>query len=194
MRIDKAGLLDSISVWNDFVVRKIRLVACGGTAMTLLNVKASTKDIDLMVPDEKEYKALIGNLIKLGYKQTTGSGWAKENAFVYDIYCGNKIHTTELLDSPLLPGNSFPVKEFSRIKLSVLNYYDLITSKLMRGTSVDFEDCEMLAEAKRKEMDFAVLEKRFEETVSYDVSESRVLANFKSFKDILKKKRIAYVK
>ncbi len=194
MRIDKTGLLDSISVWNNFVGRKIKLVACGGTAMTLLEVKVSTKDIDLMVPDEKEYQALLSNLIKSGYKQTTGSGWAKDGVFVYDIYCGNRIHTTELIESPLLQGNSFLVKEFTKIELRVLNYYDLITSKLMRGTGVDHDDCTMLAEAKRKEIDFEKLESRFKETVSYDISEERVLQNFKDFKNILIKKRIAYVK
>lgn len=162
--------------------------------MTLLNVKESTKDIDIMVPDEKEYIYLLDNLKKLGYGQTKGSGWAKDDTFVYDIYCGNKIHTTELLESPLQSGNSFPVKEFSRISLSVLNHYDLITSKLMRGTSVDYDDCAMLAEAKRKEINFEKLESRFKETVSFDVSEDRILKNFISFKDILRKKGIAYVK
>lgn len=35
--------------------------------MTLLGIKDSTKDIDLIVPDTKEYKYLIGMLEALGY-------------------------------------------------------------------------------------------------------------------------------
>lgn len=61
-RIDKQGLLDKISVWDSFLKRKVHLIACGGTALTLLGVKASTKDIDLIVPDLTEYKYLINNL------------------------------------------------------------------------------------------------------------------------------------
>jgi len=58
-RIDKEGLLDTLSGWDGFLKRKIHLVACGGTAMTLLGVKASTKDIDLIVPNINEHEYLI---------------------------------------------------------------------------------------------------------------------------------------
>ena len=50
-RINKQGLLDTMSAWNGFLKRKVHLIACGGTALTFLNVKASTKDIDLRVPE-----------------------------------------------------------------------------------------------------------------------------------------------
>jgi len=49
-RITKDGLLEVLSDWNTFMKKKVRLVACGGTALTLLDVKPSTKDIDLIVP------------------------------------------------------------------------------------------------------------------------------------------------
>jgi len=52
-RIDKEGLFAKLGDWNAFLKRKVRLVACGGTALTLLGIKPSTKDIDLMVPDEE---------------------------------------------------------------------------------------------------------------------------------------------
>lgn len=42
-RIDKDGLMDRLSAWDDYLKRKVRLIACGGTALTLLNVKESTK-------------------------------------------------------------------------------------------------------------------------------------------------------
>jgi peroxiredoxin family protein len=54
-RIDKQSILDRISNWNDFLKRRVHLIACGGTAMTLLGVKESTKDIDLMVPKVNEH-------------------------------------------------------------------------------------------------------------------------------------------
>ncbi|MEK6681720.1 MAG: hypothetical protein AABY79_07115 [Nitrospirota bacterium] len=44
-RIDKERLLDIISAWDSFLKRRVHLIACGGTALTLLGIKASTKDI-----------------------------------------------------------------------------------------------------------------------------------------------------
>ena len=54
-RIDKEGLLDALGAWNGFLKRRVHLVACGGTALTLLDIKASTKDIDLLVPETKDF-------------------------------------------------------------------------------------------------------------------------------------------
>jgi hypothetical protein len=76
-RIDKQSLLDRISAWNSFLKRKVHLIACGGTALTLLGVKASTKDIDLIVPDLTEYEYLINNLKQIGYKSASGWGWKR---------------------------------------------------------------------------------------------------------------------
>ncbi len=60
-RIEKQGLWDRLSAWDGFLKKKIHLIACGGTALTLLEVKPSTKDIDLMVPniDEYEFRAFL---------------------------------------------------------------------------------------------------------------------------------------
>lgn len=99
----------------------------------------------------------------------------------------NRIHTTELLESPLNKDNHFLIKEFSRIYLGVLNYYDLIISKLFKGTEIDIEDCLALVKSKRKEIDLNLLEERFRETASFDVSENRINKNLEYFLKILKK-------
>ncbi len=46
-RLDKDELLGILRAWNSVLRRNVRLIACGGTAMTLLGVKASTKDVAL---------------------------------------------------------------------------------------------------------------------------------------------------
>ena len=46
-RIDKQDLLDRITIWDSFLKRDVHLIACGGTALTLLGIKDSTKDVDL---------------------------------------------------------------------------------------------------------------------------------------------------
>ena len=180
-RLDKKGLLDTIGEWDGFLGRKVHLVACGGTALTLLGVKPSTKDVDLLVPHESEYDYLIKVLMDLGYKRVTGSGWQRDDVFIFDLFKGKKVHTTELLESPLVKGQHILVKEFSHIYLAVLNYYDIVISKLFRGTGVDMEDCLALISAKKKEMDLDLLKKRFLETSSYDVSEEKVNKNLEYF-------------
>ena len=187
-RIDKQGLLNEINAWNSFLKRKAHLIACGGTALTLLGIKPSTKDIDLIVPDLKEYDYLISTLEQLGYKAVTGSGWRKGDGFIFEFFRGRFVHTTELLESPLDKKNHILIKEFSHIYLGALNYYDLIISKLFRGDSVDIEDCLSLIKAKHKDIDLKLLEKKFKETASFDVSEDRVNKNLEHFLRIVKGK------
>ncbi len=50
MPCDKSALFDFLSILNDDLTRKIILVAVGGTAMTLLDLKPSTIDIDFTIP------------------------------------------------------------------------------------------------------------------------------------------------
>lgn len=180
-RIDTHGLLAELGVWNGFLGRPVNLIACGGTALTLLGVKDSTKDIDLMVPDEGEHDYLLGALRRFGYSRVTGSGWARGGGFVFDLFRGNRIHATELPESPLAGGNHIVFKEYSRIRLGILNLYDLIISKLFRGTSVDYDDCFALLAARRGEIDPARLRSRYRETARYDVSEKTVMGNWDAF-------------
>lgn len=179
-RLKREDLLANIREWNRFIKRKVHLVACGGTALTLLGIKESTKDVDFMVPDPKEYAYLTKILKEIGYKQD-GDSWIKQgDIFIWDIYKGNKIHTTELLESPLLEGNHIPYEIIGKIHIGILNYYDLICSKLMRGTSVDFEDCQVLMKAKQGEIEIEKLKKRYKDTISYDIAEERIKNHMES--------------
>ena len=186
-RIDKQSLLDRMGTWNDFLKRKVHLIACGGTAMTLLGLKDSTKDIDLMVPNVNEHDYLVKTLKQLGYKSASGWGWSRGDGFVFDLFRGKTVHTTELIESPLTAENHTLVKEFSQIYLGVLNYYDIIISKLFRGTEVDNEDCLVLVRNKSQEIDLRRLEERFQKTASYDILEGKVIQNWEYFVELLLK-------
>lgn len=87
-RISRDALLKTLTVWDEVMPGrgKIHLIACGGTALTLLGYKASTKDVDFLVPEKKEYKRLVDFLKKAGYKQVTTYGWKRPGeAMVYDL-------------------------------------------------------------------------------------------------------------
>ena len=191
-RIDKEGLFERLGVWNGFLKRKIHLIACGGTALTLLDVKASTKDIDLIVPNVDEHHYLVRTLEQLGYRSASGAGWVRDDGFIFDLFAGKRVHTTELLDSPLDEGNNTLVKEFSRIYVGVLNHYDIIISKLFRCASVDIEDCMLLMKNKGGEIDINKLISRFRKTASYDVSEEKANKNLGYFLKLLKKEGLKW--
>ena len=158
--------------------------------MTLLNIKESTKDIDFLVPNQDEYKYLVKVITDLGYTPTTGHGWARDDGFVFDLFAGKRVFTTELLEPPLEKGNNIKVKEFNHIYVGVLSYYDLIISKIFRNTETDREDCLALMKAKRDEIMINELKKRFYETSSYDISNEKNRRNFEHFLDFLKKEGI----
>ncbi len=180
-RIDKETLLRTLSLWNGYLKRKVHLIACGGTALTLMDLKESTKDIDLIIPSEEEYKYLVKKLKDLGYERETGTGWTKDQGFIFDLFVGEKIFTTTLLESALKEGNNMPLKEFSHIYLGILNYYDLIISKVFRSTLTDTDDCLTLFRAKHKEIDYKKLKSRFFETSLYDISDDKNKKNFEGF-------------
>lgn len=188
-RIDKRFLLNILAGWDRFIKRKVRIVACGGTALTLLNVKASTKDIDLLIPAPNEYKYLVKIIIDLGYERKTGTGWQKDRGFIFDLFVGKTVFTTELLESPLQAGNCIPYTDFSSIQLSILNYYDLIITKLFRSAPVDVDDCLALIREKSNEINIEKLKLRFYETSSYDISDEKNRKNFKSFYEALMTER-----
>jgi len=156
-----------------------------------MDIKPSTKDVDFMVPVEPEYRYLIKTLKDLGYQQQTGSGWHKSgNLFVFDLFVGQRIHTTDLMTSPLEKGNHMLFKEFSHLYIGILNPYDLIASKLFRGTAVDFEDCLMLMKSRKESINLTKVEEHVKELASYDISEKRIIENLEHFLNIVKKEAL----
>ena len=155
--------------------------------MTLLGVKPSTKDVDFMAPNIMEYEYLIQQLQRLDYKPVSGSGWRRAgDVFHFDIFRGNRIHTTELLISPLEAGRNSKLEEFSKLYIGILNDYDLIASKLMRGDRVDFDDCVRLAKVHKETLDIDRLVKHFNELVGYDIAADRLRPHMDHFLDRLR--------
>jgi hypothetical protein len=175
-RLTKQGLWDILELWDDFLPSAVRVVACGGTALTLQDLKESTKDVDFLVPDPEQYKVLIRTIQRLDYRPTTASGWKKDDSvFVFDLFPGKRVFTTELLDSPLDPGKSVPIRTFKKLAVSALNDLDLIISKMFRGTAVDVEDCLTLMNARGAAFDLKALKERFEETARYDIVPEKMM-------------------
>lgn len=184
-RLSKQDLWDILELWDPFLPRPVRVVACGGTALTLQDLKESTKDVDFLVPDQNEYKALLSTIQKLNYRQMTEHGWAKDDGFIFDLFKGKVVFQTELLDSPLDEGMHIPIKAFKKLSVSALNDHDLIISKMFRGEEIDIEDCQRLIGG-RKEFDLEKLKERYKETAQYDLQPEKKMRNLEDLLNALK--------
>lgn len=170
-------LLDTLDNWDSLMNFRVRLIACGGTALTLLKIKDSTRDIDFTVPMQKEYDRLMKFLEDLGYEEK-GGGLAHDDDpnFIYQFWCGNKVFTTDLLDSPLDPGKHILIKRWGHIYLAALNLTDLIITKMFRGTPVDRDDC--IAAFATGQVKAEELLERYSEAARYDLNPEKVMKNF----------------
>ena len=129
------ALLTSISKFIDI---KIRIYALGGTALTILNIKKSTLDIDINIQSEKEYNYLINIFESIGFEKLGGLKWSSQEGLVFDVFHSGYIFGTDLLQD--YTEKSTHIKSFNKIDLLTLSLEDIIITKLARGDLRDFED------------------------------------------------------
>jgi len=174
----------TIDNWDSLMNFSVQLVACGGTALTLLNIKESTKDIDLVVPVHAEYERLMKFLKAIGYQEKGGGLLHPDDPyFLYQFWAGNRVFTTDLLNSPLDAGKHIVIKKWRHIYLGALNLVDLIITKLFRGAGVDVDDS--IAVFETGQVDAEELLKRYSEAARYDLNPDKMTQNFVLFADKL---------
>jgi hypothetical protein len=124
-KIDKSRLLDFLELIDREMPRQITLVAVGGTAMTLLNAKPSTLDIDFTGP--REDIALFDRVHKTiphGLKiHTWADGWVFSQCLPPDYLTKSK-----------------KMKEFRNIELRALDPLDIVVTKIGRLDERDIQD------------------------------------------------------
>ena len=117
MSCDKSALLEFLEAINDDLTKKITLVAAGGTAMTLLDLKPSTIDIDFTIPssDIVEFEQVLKNNPP-GYR--------------VDRWTDGRIFCQRLPNDYI--EKSIKIKEFSHILLKALHPVDIVVTKIGR--------------------------------------------------------------
>jgi len=132
MPLDRSGLIGLLTAVDRELERKIILVAAGGTAMTLLDLKPSTIDIDFTGPydDIKEFNRIQKSLPH-GFKVDT---WTDGAVF------------SQMLPEDYLE-KSMPVKtKLVHIQLKVLHPLDIVVTKIGRLNERDLQDIKALIE------------------------------------------------
>ncbi len=126
MSLDNTQLLEFLKAVDEHLPAEIRLNAVGGTALTLLQTKAATIDVDFDV-NEKEYSILKKTVDELN------------PGFKVDLFCDGYIFTQQLpkdYAEKCVPINA-PLK---KIRLYSLAPIDIIVSKAGRLNARDIED------------------------------------------------------
>lgn len=141
--IEKNELLEWLSIVDKKLNKKITLIAVGGTAMTLLGLKPSTRDVDfcLASKDKKHFESAL------------------DKKFVVDIFTDGYIFSEQLPSD--YAEKSREITVLSNITLKALSPVDIIITKAARFNARDEEDIETLSKYANKEE----LIKRFEKVV-----------------------------
>ncbi len=167
--INADALFELINSISKFVDIEINLYALGGTALTILNIKKSTLDVDINIESYNEYIYICKLFENLNFERK-GIRWISQEGIAFDMFHGSNIMGTEL-NSDCITKSKF-IKSFNKIKLYTLPLEDIIISKLARGDSRDFEDIKHILE--NKQIDIKQLVQRYKETMK-----NSAVANYK---------------
>lgn len=128
MSLSKNSLLEFLEVMDSEFSSKIVLVAAGGTAMTLLDGKPSTIDVDFTVP--KEYIDEFARVLK-----------TVPHGFHVDVWPEGQVFSQMLPASYLTMSIVIPTG-MKNIELRALHPLDVVVSKIGRLNGRDLEDIE----------------------------------------------------
>jgi hypothetical protein len=126
--IEKAQLLSLLGRFDDELEQKIILVAVGGTALTLLDAKPSTLDIDFTAPSE--YIDTFDRIEK-----------GIPHGFKIDRFKDGAVFTQILPDDYLRKSEKIKTN-FRNIDLRALQPLDIVASKIGRLDERDKQDIE----------------------------------------------------
>ena len=126
MPLSKTGLVDFLDIVDREMKRKITLVAVGGTAMTLLDLKPSTIDIDFTAPsdDLHDFKEALKS-VPHGFKIDC---WADGMVF------------SQILPEDYLKRSITVKTELKNISLRALHPVDIVVTKAGRLDERDIQD------------------------------------------------------
>ena len=167
--INAKELFELIESISKFIEKEVKMYALGGTALTILNIKKSTMDVDINIESNGEYQYICKIFDDLGFERK-GIRWISQEGLAFDMFYGSNILGTELL--PDCIAKSKFIKSFGNIKLYTLPLEDIIISKLARGDSRDFEDIKMILQTEK--INLKQLTHRYKETMK-----TSIVANYK---------------
>ncbi len=163
---------------------EIELFALGGTAMIIKNIKETTKDIDFLTTINYE---TLSKLFRLAGLEEKDSSKLCNIRYLNNIRIG--IFYDEFILGITLPDDwrelAERIRNIGKLKLYILNWYDIIITKIARSEPRDIEDSIKII--KTQNIDFKKLKKRYYEVASVSLI-SGYEARFRALEKKLNKK------
>lgn len=148
---------------------RIIVIAVGGTAMCLMGLKESTKDVDFCIATEEQY-----NFVREINKKIV-------SPFKIDLFYSGYIFTLQLPQDYIFRSRSHP-QTFKNITLKILSPIDIIITKTARLNQRDIEDIETII--KHKKINKTQLIERFHQIKTTYAGNERIFEE--NFNAILK--------
>lgn len=149
---------------------ELELFAMGGTAMVLKKIKESSKDIDFLttaMPEKVKQLFILAGLEERNVSKLCNTWYL--NDIRIDIFYNEFILGFSLPED--WKGLSEYIKTIGKLKLFILNWYDLIITKIARSEKRDIGDC--IAIIKHQKLDFQKLKERY-----YHCAETAIIAEY----------------
>ena len=149
---------------------ELELYAIGGTAMILKNIKETTKDIDFLTAENQENIRKLFNLAGLKEKDPSKlcNIWYLENIRIDSFY-------DEFIFGITLPNDWKDkyehLKDIGKVKLYILNWQDIIITKIARNEQRDIEDTIDIIKAEN--INFEELRERY-----YKLAEGSIISDY----------------
>jgi hypothetical protein len=167
MPLDSSELIGFLEEIEKELSRDITLIAVGGTALTLLDVKPSTRDVDFTIPSDD-------------YGEFQSALKSTPHGFKVDCWKDGAVFSQMLPDDYLR--RSVDIRRLKRIRLKALSPVDIVVTKIGRLDDRDKQDIE--ACIKRFKLRRSQIAKRAEQIEyvgrpkNYEVNLRYVLRNF----------------
>ena len=149
--IERTDLLEWLKSIDGKLKKKIVLIAVGGTAMTLLGLKPSTRDVDFCISseDKEHFEKLL------------------DDEFKVDIFVDGYIFSEQLPND--YGEKSKEILPMENITLKALSPVDIVITKAARFNARDEEDIKAISKYVKKEE----LVRRFEDVVDSYAGDER---------------------
>jgi predicted nucleotidyltransferase len=126
-----------------YLTREMNIVMVGGTALTLLGKKESTKDIDICFKSEKDLEQFVKIAVRLGYSKQQNK--LVGHGLLIDVYSGGYIFCVQLPNDYI--EKAIEIKKMDKIHLFSLSPEDIIITKSARLNKRDLEDIKTIFES-----------------------------------------------
>lgn len=149
---------------------ELELFALGGTAMVLRGIKEATRDIDFITsePYAKIKRAFTRAGLKEEQSERVCNIWRLEETRIDLFYDGFILGVPFPEDWKEL---SEKLEDIGSVHLFILNWYDIIITKLARSERRDIED--VIAILRSQHLDFGMLKRRY-----YSLAETALIPEY----------------